>query len=212
LVPSIVNTLKCSYLCMYNITEKMNLLKMCGPQIWLCLFTFRPIASKQLKSLTTIDILSWLGGAVVTHPPWVQEVPGSIPISGRGFYVRFFVLLLLCFYFLSKNTLFVTKVCKFFFNVILFSILNILQDLWPIIRVLRYIRSIFKIVKIRFIIQVWSLYTCQIREKTASSTINVGPILDSAGSRTCDVLSPYSRSNMARTVQNRYFCGTVLFD
>jgi len=28
--------------------KKMNLLKMCGPQIWLCLFTFQHIASKQL--------------------------------------------------------------------------------------------------------------------------------------------------------------------
>ena len=27
-----------------NITEKMHLLKLSGPQIWLCLFTFRPIA------------------------------------------------------------------------------------------------------------------------------------------------------------------------
>jgi len=35
-----------------NITEKMYLLKMSGPQIWLCLFTFRPIASKQLNCLT----------------------------------------------------------------------------------------------------------------------------------------------------------------
>jgi len=41
-----------------NITEKINLLKMCGPQIKLCLFTFRPIASNQLNSLTTIDTLS----------------------------------------------------------------------------------------------------------------------------------------------------------
>jgi len=32
-----------------NNTETMNLLKMSGPQIWLCLFTFRPIASKKLK-------------------------------------------------------------------------------------------------------------------------------------------------------------------
>ena len=41
-----------------NITEKMHLLKMSGPQIWLCLFTFRPIASKQLNGLTTIDTVS----------------------------------------------------------------------------------------------------------------------------------------------------------
>jgi len=39
-------------------TEKMYLLKISDPQIWLCLFTFRPIASKQLNGLTTIDTLS----------------------------------------------------------------------------------------------------------------------------------------------------------
>ena len=49
--------------------------------------TFRPIASRQLNSLTTIDILSGLGSAMVTHPLWVQEVPGSIPGSDKGFYV-----------------------------------------------------------------------------------------------------------------------------
>jgi len=127
-----------------NITEKINLLKMCDPQIRLCLFTFRPIAPKQLNSLTTIDNLSWLSGAVVTHPFWVQDVPGSIPSSGKGFYVWFFVLLLLCFYFLSKSTLFVTKLCNTFCNVNLFSKLNILHDLWPIIGVERYGPSILK--------------------------------------------------------------------
>jgi len=86
---------------------------MCGQQIRLSLFTFRPIASKQLNSLTTIDILSWLIGAVVTHPLWVQEDPGSIPGSGKGCYVWFFVLLLLCFYFLSKTTLFFTQFLQF---------------------------------------------------------------------------------------------------
>jgi len=69
------------------------------------------------------------GGAVVTHPLWVQEVPGSIPGCGKGFYVCFFVLLLLCFYFLSKNTLFIEIYCNSFYNVNLFSILNVLQDL-----------------------------------------------------------------------------------
>jgi len=76
---------------------------MSGPQIWLCLFTFRPIASIKLNGLTTIDTLSWLGGAVVTHPLWVQEDPGSIPSSSKGFYVWFFVSLLLCFYFFVKT-------------------------------------------------------------------------------------------------------------
>ena len=41
-----------------NITEKMHLLKMSGPQIWLCLFTFRPFALKQVNGLTTIDTIS----------------------------------------------------------------------------------------------------------------------------------------------------------
>jgi len=36
----------------------MYLLKMSGPQIWLCLFMFRPIALKQLNGTTTIDTLS----------------------------------------------------------------------------------------------------------------------------------------------------------
>jgi len=41
-----------------NIIEKINLLKMWGPQIWLCLFTFRAIALKQLNSSTTINTFS----------------------------------------------------------------------------------------------------------------------------------------------------------
>ena len=78
----------------------MNLLKMCGPQIRFCLFTFRSIASKSLNSLPTIDILSWLGGAEVTYPLWVREFPGSIPDSGKGFDFWFGGL---CFYSLSKT-------------------------------------------------------------------------------------------------------------
>ena len=65
----------------------MNWLKMSGPQIRICLFTFRPIASKQLNSVLTIDTLSSLGDTMVTHPFWVQEVQDSIPGSGKGFYV-----------------------------------------------------------------------------------------------------------------------------
>jgi len=86
-----------------HIREKMYLLKMCGPKIWLCLFTFQPIASKHLNSFTTIVTLSWLGGAVVTHPLWVREVPGSNPSPGKGFYVWFFVLLLSRFYFFVQK-------------------------------------------------------------------------------------------------------------
>jgi len=89
-----------------NITE-FFFLKMCDAQIRLCLFTFRPIASKQLNSLTTSDILSWLGGAMVTHPLWVQDVTGSIPGSGKGLYVWFFVVVFSLFvkkiHYLSQN-------------------------------------------------------------------------------------------------------------
>ena len=82
-----------------NITEQINLLKMCGPQIRLfgfVFFTFRPIASKWLYSLTTciIDTLSWLGGSEVTYPLWVREVPGSIPGSCKGFDVWFLTVVM----------------------------------------------------------------------------------------------------------------------
>jgi len=53
----------------------------------LFIFTFRPIAFGQLNtcSLTIIDIFIELCGTEVTHPPWVQYVPGSDPGSGRVF-------------------------------------------------------------------------------------------------------------------------------
>jgi len=90
---------------------------MCGPQIRLCLFTFRPIALKQLNSLTTIVTLI---GAEVMHPLWVRQVPGSIPDSGKGLYVWFFVLLLLFFIFCSKTHYLAQNKNNFFCNVDLF--------------------------------------------------------------------------------------------
>ena len=53
------------------------------------MFIHVPIASKSLNSLTTIHILNWLGGADVTYPLWLREVPGSIPGSSKGFDFRF---------------------------------------------------------------------------------------------------------------------------
>ena len=50
---------------------------------------------------------------MVTHPLWVQEVPGSIPSPG----IFFIFLFLLCFYLLFNNTLFVTTFCISFCNV-----------------------------------------------------------------------------------------------
>jgi len=64
---------------------------------------FDPLRRNSYGS-TSIVTLSWLGDADVTHPLWVRELSGSIPRSGKGFYVWFFVLLLY-FTSLAKNTL-----------------------------------------------------------------------------------------------------------
>jgi len=58
---------------------------------------------KQLKSLTSIDMCSWLCGQEVILQTGVWKIQGSIPGSGKDFYVCFFVLLLFCFYFCPKN-------------------------------------------------------------------------------------------------------------
>ena len=134
----------------------MNLLKMFGPEIR-GFFTNRPILSKQLNSLTTIIAFSWLGGSEVTHPILVREVSGSIYVSCKSLYVWFSFFWLLYFYFLCPKTHFVTMFCNFeaavfscrlcflrafpfislifIYNINWFSILSILQDLLPIIRV-----------------------------------------------------------------------------
>ena len=91
---------------------------------------------KQWNRLTSIDVLSWLGGPQVTRQTEVREFPGSIPVSGINIYICFFVLLLcFCYIFVQKNhykhILFAIPFC----NVNLFSIQNILQNVWLIIRV-----------------------------------------------------------------------------
>jgi len=125
----------------------MYLLKMSGPQIWLCLFTFRSIASKQLNGLSDYNRYSqltrWCSGNASALG---ARCPVFNPRLQQGFLCLIFcfvvVVLLL---FLSKNTLFIAKYCNAFNNVNLFSILRVLQDLWSIIRVKRYRHSIFKV-------------------------------------------------------------------
>ena len=66
---------------------------------------------------------------------WVQEVPGSIPGSGNGCMFHFLLCCCCVFTFLSKTHYLSQKFAIPFCTVNLFSILNILQDFWPIIRV-----------------------------------------------------------------------------
>jgi len=73
---------------------------------------------------------------------------GFDPRLRQGFLCLIFCIIYYCcccvFTFLSKNTLFIAKYSNSFYNVNLFSILNVLLDLWPIIRVKGYRPSIFK--------------------------------------------------------------------
>jgi len=133
-----------------NITEKMNFLKMCGSQIRLCLFTFRHIASKQLNSLTSILTLNWLCGAEITHPLWVQEVPGSIPGSCSGFYV-WFCFVVVVFLIFCKKTHYLSQNVAIPFAMLIYLVYiqcNIWPALWPILRVQRYRLSIFNMFSI----------------------------------------------------------------
>jgi len=77
----------------------MNLLKMCGLQIWLCLFTFWPISLKQLNSLTTIVTLSW------RIPFWFERSRVQFPAPAR---VWFLFCCCCVFTFLAK-TLFLSQ-------------------------------------------------------------------------------------------------------
>jgi len=115
---------KCSYSCMLKCNEKMNLLKMCGPQVWFCLLTFRHIALRQMHSLI---ITNSFIGPVVTHQPWLFEVPCSIAGSGKVFMFYFVCYACRGFTFFP-NTLFGTKLFNFFCHI------NALQCLWPIQR------------------------------------------------------------------------------
>jgi len=87
-----------------NITENIFLLKMSGPQIWLCLFTFfiYVIASKQLNGLTTIDTVSCLGSAVVSALG--ARGPGFNPHIRQRFLCFIFCFVVVVFLFFCKKT------------------------------------------------------------------------------------------------------------
>jgi len=89
------------------------------------------------------------------------SAPGFNTRFRQGFFYVWCVFCCCCccvFTFLFKNTLFVTKFCNIFCNVNLLGILNILQDLWPIIRVEKYSPSIFKCVSIIVFHEMWCFF------------------------------------------------------
>jgi len=85
--PTLVKMRNCIILLFMHvkILQKKTLLKKCGPKMWLCLFMFRLNTQKQLNRLTLIDMFSC--GTAVTHQTVVREVPCSIPVSGKHFYI-----------------------------------------------------------------------------------------------------------------------------
>ena len=60
---------------------------MCGPQMWLCLFMFRPIASNQLKKLDFNRYFQFTPWCSDNASALVRVVSYSISGSGKGFYV-----------------------------------------------------------------------------------------------------------------------------
>jgi len=114
----------------------MDFLKKCGPQIWLCLFMFRPITFEQLKNR------------------WPRCKASDCAARGSGFNSRLwlrFLCLPFCFVvvviwsFVQKHIIYM-KCCNSFCNVNSFHLLNILHNLWPINTIgIKYWPNIFKI-------------------------------------------------------------------
>jgi len=83
-------TAKYSYPCKLKYYRiKMNLLRLCGPLIRLCLYTFRPIASKQLNSLTIIVTFNRLGCVEVTTALGARGLGFKFRLRQRGFILLF---------------------------------------------------------------------------------------------------------------------------
>ena len=113
-----------------NITEKMNQLKMCGPQV--CLFIY--VSTHCVKTVKQLDYNPY---SQLTHCGSGNAF--ALGARGSGFDSRlqqgslcliFCFVVVQLFYFLFKNTLFVTTFCNSLCNVNLFSILNLFQDLF----------------------------------------------------------------------------------
>ena len=113
-----------------NITEKNAFVENVWPAnvaLFIYVSTHCVETVKWLDYNRYFQLTRWCSG---NASAWGARGPGFNPQIGQGFFMFHFLLCCCCvFTFLSKNTLFVTKVCNSFYNVNLFGILNILQDL-----------------------------------------------------------------------------------
>ena len=118
-------------------------MRKCGPQIWLCL-CFDPLRWYICNGLTSINTFRCIWDLKVTHRTAVWDVPGS----SKGFMFAFLFCLVVdvVVFLLYVHNIIFMKFCNSFCDVHSFSILNKLQNVWPIIRISRYrpsIRNIF---------------------------------------------------------------------
>ena len=89
---------------------------MCGPQIRLSLFTFRPIALKQLNGLTTIYTISLRFDADVTHPSGVEKSRVQFSTLTRNLMFDFLFCCCCVFTFLTNTHYLSRYFLTFFLN------------------------------------------------------------------------------------------------
>jgi len=106
------------------------------------------VTLKQLNSLTLIEAFCCLGGLGITQ---CERCRVRFPALARIFRLALLFWCCCVFAFLFKNII-VMIFCNSFYSFNSFSILNILHNLWPIIRVSSYTPSIFKVFLILLLI------------------------------------------------------------
>jgi len=146
-------TAKYSYPCMYKYYRKGLCWKKCGAQFRHVLFMFRWITLAHLNSLASIYIFSCLGSQQVNASDCVAICIGFKSRLWQECLCLFFLFCCCCVHFFVQNTLFVMKLCTSFWNVNLFSIPDILQNVRPIVRISRYRSSLFNVL---YLIFIWS--------------------------------------------------------
>ena len=119
--------------CRKNVVRQCDFVCLCSNAKW-TLF----------NSLSSIDTSRCLCGGEVTHQATVPEIPDWVHGSDKDFDVCFLVCCSCVFIVWRKTCYLSWKVAISFAMLIYFSILNILESVWPIIKLSRYRDSIFK--------------------------------------------------------------------